>query len=404
MRINIKAVLFLALVLRLVWLILVDTHPVSDSGVYDDFAVSIVEGRGFAFADGTLTAFWPVGTSAVYALIYKVLGHNYLYIAWLNLLLGIGIVYLSWSLSRHYFDEKTALLTAFILAVWPLLIQFTSVLASELIFVFMMLLIIRLANSISLGLVVQAILFGVAIGLTCHIRPTIAPLLLILPALQLIKRQKTLSQLVPYVGIALISCALVMTPWSMRNTELYGQTTLLTTNFGPNFWMGNNPDSDGAYMRLPQRPFANEKVRDNELKQEAIEFIKNNPGQYVLLAVKRMGHTFSRETIGIVWNEVGLAKFVSDRGIYYLKLVSTLFWYVALIVSIIGVIVYLCRHRWHTLLFTPFVLIGYFVSIPLLTVGQDRYHIPMIPFIACFFAYALIWFSECLKKSRSEGV
>ena len=399
MRIDIKAILIFSAVLRLIWLLLVDVDPISDSGVYDDFALSLVQGKGFAFSDGSLTAFWPVGTSAVYAFFYLIFGHNYIYIALLNWVLGVAIVYLSWSLARHYFNESVALVTACILAVWPLLIQFTTVLASELIFVFMMLTIIWIATQLSKGLLAPALLFGITIGLACHIRPTMAPLLLILPVIALFEHRNVLY-CVKYITIALISCALVMTPWSQRNTQLFGERTMLSTNFGPNLWMGNNPNSNGAYMRLPEREFASEKARDNELKQEAIEFIINNPDQYVVLAFKRLGHTFSRETIGVVWNSISLSKLLSDSSLYYLKLISTLYWYIALAMGVVGIVLYIVNYRWAALIFTPIVLIAYFISIPLLTVGQDRYHIPMIPFIACFFAYALVSIRERLGAGK----
>ncbi len=63
-----------ALAVRLLWAACVPVDPVSDGVLYDAFARSMVEGHGYAFADGTLTEYWPVGTSAVYALLYYIFG------------------------------------------------------------------------------------------------------------------------------------------------------------------------------------------------------------------------------------------------------------------------------------------------------------------------------------------
>jgi 4-amino-4-deoxy-L-arabinose transferase-like glycosyltransferase len=385
---NIRTIVILAFALRLIWLLFVDTHPVSDPSVYDEFARSIVEGRGFAYKDGSLTAFWPVGTSAIYALIYSIFGYEYIFIAIFNLLIGTGIIYLGWSVTQHFFDQKTALITACILALWPLLIQFTTILASELLFIFLMLLAISIFIKENLRPTTQAIAFGLTIGLACYIRPIIFPLLIILPTLKLIAdRDLTgfFKQLIPSLLVVII----IVSPWSYRNTQLYGELTLLSTNFGPNLWMGNNPDSNGGYMQMPNATYDSEKDRAKQLKDEAINFIVENPDQYAVLALKRLAITFSRETIGVAWNRVSLNQSISDKGIALLKMGSTIYWYFALILGIGGLLLYLFIQKWSAVLFPPLVIAGYLASIPLLTVGQDRYHMPLIPFIACFSAYAL---------------
>jgi len=392
---TIRNLLLVATLLRLAWLLLIDVHPVSDSAAYDQFAISLLEGRGFAYENGDLTAFWPVGTSAVYAGLYSLFGRSYLPIELMNLALGLGIVYFSWSVCRHYFNERIALLTAGILACWPLLIQFTTVLASELIFVFLMLLVLWLNIRLQQQLLSKAVLMGLTIGLACYIRPIIAPFIFILPILAVIKDRRW-ARMAAQIAISLFICAAVISPWCKRNTELFGKFTLISANFGTNFWMGNNPDSSGAYMKFPERDYGSEKNRDDQLKAEAIEFIRNNPGQYVLLAVKRLGHTFSRESIGIVWNRIGVAEHTNEQGIKLLKQFSTLYWYIMLVAAVAGALLCWRRAGWGGIFFEPLVLTAFFISIPLLTVGQDRYHMPMIPFIACYAAYLL---NDWLERS-----
>lgn len=388
MLFNIRTVLLLTFTLRLIWMLVIDINPSSDPGIYDEFARSIVEGRGFAYSDGTLTAFWPVGTSAIYALIYFLLGYNYIFIGIFNLFLGLAIVYLSWDIGKHYFDEKTALVAAVILSFWPLLIQFTTILASELIFILLMLISIKIYISQSLHPFLKVFYFGLCVGVACYIRPIMLPILFILPTLDLLQTwnfRRFFFQVIPALLIALI----VISPWSYRNTQLFGETTMLSTNFGPNLWMGNNPDSTGAYMAMPDRTFESEKDRAKQLKQEAIEFITNNPAHYMNLALNRLSITFGRETIGVVWNITTLESLLSEKNIFYLKALSTVYWLLALTLSLCGMTLLLINRKWRGIFFPPLVLTAYFVSIPLLTVGQDRYHIPLIPFVAFFAAFAL---------------
>src|SRR6266566_322816 len=87
-----------ALLLRLIWAAWVPVDPVSDGVLYDAFAQSIAAGHGYAFADGTLTEYWPVGTSAVYALLYHTFGVHPWVVPVFQAFLGASIVGLTWTM------------------------------------------------------------------------------------------------------------------------------------------------------------------------------------------------------------------------------------------------------------------------------------------------------------------
>jgi len=132
-------VLAVAFLLRLAWAALIPVLPVSDGVVYDQFALSIANGQGYAYPDGSLTVFWPVGTSAIYALLYRLFGHDLSVIAGFNVVLGVSIVWLTHRLAIRYFNAPVAVMAAWAIAIWPVLIQFTTVLASELPFIVLLL-------------------------------------------------------------------------------------------------------------------------------------------------------------------------------------------------------------------------------------------------------------------------
>src|SRR5262249_19543115 len=119
-----------ALLIRLAWAVCVPVNPVSDGVLYDAFAQSIFTGHGYAFPDGTMTEYWPVGTSATYALLYQTFGVHLLVVAVFQALLGALIVALTWRAARQVFGETVAALAAWLVAMWPLLIEFTTILAS----------------------------------------------------------------------------------------------------------------------------------------------------------------------------------------------------------------------------------------------------------------------------------
>lgn len=376
-------ILTLSLALRTVWALIVPVAPLSDSKAYDIFAVSILEGRGYAFEDGSLTAFWPVGTSGLYALLYFVFGKTWHPIVVTNIFLGVLLTYLTFILGRNWFSVKIGLIAATVVAAWPMLIQFTTILASELPFTTLLCFTMVVFFSkrqirINYGLA------GVILGIACFFRPTAIIMLLLLPLLEFISSaNKSIKQLGFQFLLLCLGFALVVGPWAWRNTKLFDSTVLISTNFGPNLWMGNNPASKGEYMSLPEdRTFTNEAVRDRALRAEAIDNIISDPVYYLgYLSWKRFLATHDRETIGIVWNDLGLREAGLERGIRALKAVSTLYWWSLGLLAILGIAVLKIRSRRffiHPIFVVPLV----FVLIPTLTVGQDRYHFALVPFVA----------------------
>src|SRR6266700_7093161 len=76
-HLKIALIVLLAAALRLVWSLLVDVIPLSDSHAYDVFARNLLEFQVFGWTGDHPFAFWPPGTSFLYAAIYWVLGINF---------------------------------------------------------------------------------------------------------------------------------------------------------------------------------------------------------------------------------------------------------------------------------------------------------------------------------------
>ena len=385
-------ILALGFLLRLAWALTIDVVPVSDSAAYLVLAQSVAAGKGYAWADGTLTAFWPPGTSVIYGALFAVFGAGYWPVITLHLFAGTAVVYLGFRLASAIFNPTVAIVAACFLALWPLLIQFTTILASEILFLVPVLLAILLVVESDAPKLRHYLLFGALLALATYIRPTAIPLIVIIPVLQAV-RHASLRHLAGWIGVGGLVCALAMLPWSARNTTLFGQSTGLSTNFGANLWMGNNPNSQGAYQPLGKySSIANEKQRDDQMRSDAIAFIKEQPEEFLKLGVRRVVKTFDRETIGVAWNIRG----VEDRfgkhssAAAVLKLVSTVYWYAMLAAAVVGLVFLVRTEGWKILSNPVFMLSGFFAAIPAIMVGQDRYHIPMIPMIACLAAYAVM--------------
>jgi 4-amino-4-deoxy-L-arabinose transferase-like glycosyltransferase len=390
-------ILGLCAALRLIWALTVPVVPISDSAMYHQFALSIVSGAGYAYPDGSLTAYWPVGTSALYALIYFVFGTSTTPVVVLNLLLGLIFTAQTICLSRVWFSERVALAAGVCMAVWPMLIQLTTVLASELpCAVFTMAGIITYCKPPKTRK--KIFLAGIYIGIACYFRPTIMILLILLPVLEALVDRAT--RMPALRSVLLISgFALVVLPWSIRNHDVFGQPALISTNFGANLWMGNNPESQGHYMSPDMGRYSkNEVLRDRQLRAEAIRNIRSDPFHYLVqMSWKRFVVTHARESIGVAWNQGGLKQRGLDRFIFPLKLASSAYWWVMILAAFVG-LQWGFRDRSIGILHPLVVITGVLIAIPTLTVGQDRYHFSIIPFVAIFAGLALQRLMDPLNK------
>jgi 4-amino-4-deoxy-L-arabinose transferase-like glycosyltransferase len=383
-------ILFIALILRSLWALIVPVEPVSDSIMYHEFAKVMSDSGRYAFPAGNLTAYWPVGIPAIYGGLYKVFGQHYEVIVVANVIIGLLTTHLIYLITLNWFNQKTALIAAFIYATWPSQIQFTSVLASELIFNLFVLagiyFWIKRAEKKLKMLIISSIFFAAA----AYVRPIalLIPFILIgISFLSQVDLKKAMIQSI----ITSAVMAVLIAPWAYRNYQLFGEVVLISTNGGPVFWMGNNPDSKGEYMPLPEIEFDSEVQRAKYLKQEAIEHIKAEPIIFVKRMAKRLIDYYRSENIGIVWNMGGLKQINADASLLTLKLVSSGYWMLILLLAIYGLWqLFKAEGFWQTITETPiFALLCYFTVLHVIIASGDRYHFPIIPFLAMLAAYTL---------------
>lgn len=385
-----------ALLLRLAWAACVPVDPVSDGVLYDAFARSIVAGHGYAFADGTLTEYWPVGTSATYALLYLIFGVRPWVVPVFQAFLGAYIVYLTWRLAHRTLNARTAAVAAWLTALWPLLIEFTTIYASELLFIALILTSLDIWLSRRIRFNVRMILWGAGIAAATYVRPTALPVLFLFPAIQWTLDRNWLTLGKSFL-IAALTASLLFAPWTFRSLELFDRVVLVSANGGVNLWMGNNPESTGGYMDLPVRKFPNEVDRDKYYGGEAVNFILAHPLEYGRLSIRRAITTYDRETIGVVWNQKALGSEYSYTTLKMIKEISSAYWWLLLIAGITGIILAM-RRGLFVQCWPLFAALAYFSAFPVLTVAMDRYHVPIDPLLAIFAAYAL-----CRIKHRPDA-
>ncbi len=391
-------VVLLALLLRIAWASAVPVMPVSDCNAYDVFAKSLADGTGYGWEPYEPSAYWPVGMSFIYSVFYRLFGHTYTPIVGFNILVSLTIILLTIWLVRRYVNSDAAVLAGFLLAIWPSQIEFVTVLASELPFTMLMLLSICVWIQRRLNAVVKVLATGTLLAGACYVRPTALLFPFLLAYIMLLQERKALKTIL-MAGATMAILLILLQPWAARNKRAFGHRVLISTNSGSNLWMGNSAGSAGGWKSLPPEvEDLNEAERDNYLKAEAVAWIRSHPVTFLKLCVKRLIATHARESIGIVWNQEGLASRLSEQSIWVLKLLSNLFWWGVLSLGIVGVVVAIRQDFWAFIANPAILFWGYFAGVHAVIVSQDRYHFPSIPFIVLFAALAI---AACMRRYKA---
>jgi hypothetical protein len=315
-------------------------------------------------------------------------------------LLGAAIVGLTWRLSCESLGFKVAALAAWLTALWPLLVEFTTIYASELLFIALVLTALNIWICRRLPFAVRMIFWGACIAAATYVRPTALPVLFIFLAAQWLVDRDWRALMMGGV-LSSLTAALLFAPWSYRSIVLFDRFSVVSANGGVNLWMGNNPGSTGGYMELPDRQFANEVDRDHYYGHEAVKYIFSNPVAYARLSVNRTMMAYSRETIGIVWNEKGLSSKFGESSLKMLKRISTAYWWIMITLGFVGAVL-IVRRRLANLMWPLLLSAGYFAVFPVLTVAMDRYHVPIDPMLAILAAYALLNWRSSPKVQHAE--
>lgn len=384
------ALVVLTLLPRIIWALLVRVHPVSDSMVYDMLARSLANGIGYYWHPGNPTAHWPVGTSFVYSVVYRLCGFSYVPVVVLNLLVALATLGLLVYLGRQWLGRRATIGAAIVYALWPMQIEFTTVLASEPISNLLNLATLAVWERRGLGNWLRWTLIGLLVAASSYIRPTALLLPFVLAILSLI-RGIHWRELAPRLALACLILALCIAPWSMRNTHLFGRFVLLSTNGGANLWEGNNPTGSGVTQEFPPEAMRMQEAdRDVYLGRIAKDYIAQYPGRFLIRSLNKARWTYDHETIGVHWNLVSLTDQYGDHTVRLLKLASDLYWFIVLALSLAGLGLWLRLVSVREALSSPMIVLwAYFLVTQAVIVAQDRYHYPVVPFIALFAGFAL---------------
>ncbi|MBA3588012.1 glycosyltransferase family 39 protein [Methylibium sp.] len=373
-------VLAAALALRIGWAVLVPVVPLSDSVAYETFARNLVLHGVYGWTPHEPFAFWPPGTSFLYAAVYKLFGFGHFNIVLLNLLISAALIVTSARVAARFFGAQVALFTAAVLAVWPTLVLFTTVLASELPFLLFTMLALDVWTAPRGSVLFRGLLAGVLLGAAALVRPLALALPVVYGAAVLfssaVPRQVLRSQMQVTV-LALAAMACVVSPWTWRNYQLYGAPVLISTNGGITLWMGNSPGTRGDYMPIPERlNHLNDHEQSVVLGDEAKRYILDDPAGFAVRTLRKLIFLYGNESIGVIWNAGGISESFGEPAVLWLKRFTQLSWVLIFLTAAWGAWVLLRRLGWRRFILSPpVVTIAFYSAVHSIVVSQDRYHL-----------------------------
>jgi len=191
----------------------------------------------------------------------------------------------------------------------------------------------------------------------------------------------------------LLMAALVTVPWIIRNEIRMHAFIPSSTNTGDTLCLDRNLTAQGGFRfadhdgcvdpNLPEVP------RNSGNTRKAIEFVFHHPAREALQMWRRGRIEFDSEHDGLfATGSLGGGPAPGTHGFDVLAAIADWYFYVVVLVALAGVPLLFTRGRTpeRRIVFVAFMAL---LVIPLLLWGNQRFHFPLLPFIALFAAAAV---------------
>jgi hypothetical protein len=408
------AILLAAIALRMLVVMAIPTAPVSDFWSYFQRAISLADRGVYEAIPGRPDASYPPGYPLLLSLFFRLPVDRLVAAKMVNIALGMLAVILVALITKDLFDRGASLIAAVIYAANPRSILSCGLLASENLFIPLILLWVffsihekhRMSTRMSL-------LSGFLLGLATLTR-SVSWLLVIPWIAWLFIRKIPTRKLLVNVAVFLIAQSVVLLPWSLRNAHVLGSGIFLTTTAGINLFIGNNPASSGQWypwlddMQQVDPYFSERSIveQDKIARTTAADWIFKNPLQAGLMYLKKWGLIFYGENFVLEtsifgrqlsppWPAVDVlgdnSAFVPYRGL--LGFIVNGYYWVLLMLGVIGVIISWVKfHRGNIFLSNWLFLvltILYFPAVSAAFIASSRFHWPSVDLLIPFAGGAL---------------
>lgn len=243
----------LAFCVRLIYLFQIESIPLfyhlaGDARSYDEWAQRIASGDWLGDGVFYQAPLYPY----FLGLVQFIFGHDLWFLRLIQAAVGsLSCVLIFW-VGRSLFSREAGMTAGLILALYAPAIFFDALIQKTVLdLVFILLLLLLLVNAQQKrhwGLWVAA---GAVLGLLGLTRENALVWVLIVPIwIWFGCAEERPRRRLQWMAFFLAGILLILFPVGLRNLAAGGEFTLTTSQLGPNFFIGNNPDATGSYMPL----------------------------------------------------------------------------------------------------------------------------------------------------------
>jgi len=397
----------MAIIPRAAWVAYNDRPPqgLNDPVMYNLLSDLMADGDGYIRPTGEAFAYYPVGFPATVAGLKKAgeffgWERSIFSIKMMNGMLGALTTVAIFLIASRLFDRRVGFAAGALHAIFPSQVYYTGTILSEPLFTFLFvgaLLILLWKPWIREGMPYPQLF---AAGLVLSAATMTRGITLIFPLLLLAiwffyldSRRRALLQ----TGVLFAGIAVLIVPWSIRNTLAFDQLTGPSTNVGDDLCIGNYEGADGRFT-LSGKCFEGvegmsaqevELHRNREGLKIAVQDLVQHPVRVPKLVAQKAYWLLYKDDDGI-WaaESYGNDPFIPEPRKGMLVFAANAIYYATGIVVILGAAAFALSSD----IRRAFVLLAmlYVLAVPLAFFGDPRFHYPAIPLAIIIAAATLL--------------
>jgi 4-amino-4-deoxy-L-arabinose transferase-like glycosyltransferase len=295
-----------SLALRIAVVFAFSAQPTWDGAFYHRGALSIAEGNGYSEAatiaghPGRLPwSHYPVGYSALLGAAYKLFGSGLHVAPLVNALVGAATAVLVYLFGLELLGRRRARVAGALLAFHPGLVLYCTLVMTEPLAGFLVLLTGHLASKLGRHRW-GAALCGVVVALSAFVRPQsllLAPLLLVL-------FRGTWRQRFTQTALAGAVCVCLLAPWTVRNCLTLDGCALISTNGGWNLAISALSETGRFRPLTPADGCAGVDgpvAQDRCWADVGVAAIERDPWTWLSRIPSKLSHTYNHESFAVAY-------------------------------------------------------------------------------------------------------